>query len=181
MDNLAKGAMLIQLVKIIKANKTGAYDNLLTEETVEVIKQRILPSSWYPYEVYKNCINAVTVVEGKSNMETVHSWGHVEGQRTFTEVYKIFVAKTEPKIALEKFARFRKLMFTVGDIKLENFTETSADIRYMGFDPEFQSYYYMSRGWAEKFLELCIDQKVSSEFIAKSWEGAKNTIIRLLW
>ncbi|MBN1800620.1 MAG: hypothetical protein JW891_03890 [Candidatus Lokiarchaeota archaeon] len=176
-----KGAMILQLVKVIKSNKSGIYEDLLSKQAKVVLNKRILPSVWYPYDAYKSMLIAVFSVEAKDDFKKVISWGHTEGQKTFTELYKTFVGKSEPKTALEKFARFRKLMFNIGDLKVENLTDTTADVRYIGFDSDFKVYYYVSVGWVEKFLELCMDSKVTSEFISKSWEGDKETVVRLSW
>ncbi|MFX1397984.1 MAG: hypothetical protein ACFFAS_13185 [Promethearchaeota archaeon] len=60
--------MIKPLVIGIKADKSGAYDNLLTDEDKEVISERIFDAAWYPFETYKNCFNAVARIfaRGKS-------------------------------------------------------------------------------------------------------------------
>ncbi len=178
--NQVKGAMMLLLVKVIKANK-GVYADLLSDQAKEILNKRVLPSVWYPHEAYKSMLTAVASVEARDDTKTFISWGHDEGHKTFTEIYKTFVGRAEPKNALEKFNRFRKLMFNSGDLKIENLTDTTADVRYIGIDRDFKVYQYILVGWIEKFLELCMGVKVTSEFIEKSWEGDKETMVRLSW
>ncbi|MFX1399584.1 MAG: hypothetical protein ACFFAS_21365 [Promethearchaeota archaeon] len=176
-----KGEIFKRLVIIIRANKTGAYDNLLTDKDKEIISQRILPSIWYPFDTYKNCLNAVAHIEGKDNMELIQMWGKKEGETVFTNVYKAFIVRAEPFVALEKFKNFRRLMYDFGEFLIEGLSDSEANIINRGIDQDFKVYYNILLGWLERFLELCTNKKFVSKFLAKSWEGAPETIVNVSW
>ena len=91
-----KGTILIDFVKTIKADKSGAYDEFLTDQDREIISQRILPSGWYPYQTFRNCFNASVQVLAKNDMEKVEQWGRLYGEAIITSVYKGLIKEGAP-------------------------------------------------------------------------------------
>ncbi len=66
-----KGTLFKPWVVSIRANKSGIYDHYLSEGDKKYLKQKILDSIWYPYEVFKTCFNAVCKIEAKENIEVI--------------------------------------------------------------------------------------------------------------
>ena len=58
-----KGSLLKYVIKIIRANKTGVYDEILTEDEKRFVNQQVLDAVWYPYDFYKKLYNAIRKVE----------------------------------------------------------------------------------------------------------------------
>ena len=177
----AKGSVLIDFVKTIRADKTGAYDSLLTAEDKEIISQRILPSAWYPFETFKRCFNAVFEVLAKKNLEQVRKWGRIYGEAIMGSIYKGLLKQGEPKEYLKKYEVYIKNFFDFGSIEVEEEGENQVLLHIKGFDPEFVPLYYMMYGWLERTLELCGAKNIQGEFVKKSWEGADETAIRFRW
>ncbi len=178
-----KGSLFTLIVKTIKANKSGAYNDLLTDRDREIISQKILPSVWYPFDVYKSCFKALVKVEAKGRMEIIRKASRREGGTIMTSIYKSAIIEGNPKRSLEAFVRFFKLMFDFGRMDVNELSDNHFIVHYLDFDPDFIAFYFAARGWTEKFIELVIgeDKNVDSELLEKSWEGADKTIIKYTW
>ncbi|MFX1390454.1 MAG: hypothetical protein ACFE9Z_10355 [Promethearchaeota archaeon] len=178
-----KGTMVITIIKSIKANKTkkNEYNNILSEEAKEFLNQRILSSSWYPFEVYKECFDALCLVEGKNNPTMLTKWGQDEAEPWLKTIYAATIVKGDPQTAAEKFARFHKIVFNFGKIVPEFISDTEIHFSYKDFIPEWENFYHLAAGWVQKFIELSIDKKVDFHYLTKSWKGEGETKIRISW
>ena len=178
-----KGILFKLIVKAIRANKTGAYDELLAERDWEVISQTILPSVWYPFDVYRNCFEAIAKVEAKDNMEIIKNAGRHESEATMTTIYKSAIIEGNPIRSLEAFIRLFKLLFNFGRMEKEELSDNHFVVSYVDFEPNFKVFYYAASGWTEKLIELIIgeEKKIKSEFIKKSWEEGNKTTIKYTW
>ncbi len=181
MSDKVKGSILLPWVKIIKANKSGIYDKYLTEDDKNVMNKRILPSSWYPFETYKNCTNAVVQVEAKGNMETCHQWGRAYCDGVMTTFYSQSIVKGKPEAAIKKFSFVVSTMFESGKLEVDHVSDGEIVVSCLGIDPHMEAWYYVMRGWIERFLELCMDKDVKSEFVSRSWKGDPNTKVKFTW
>ena len=59
MEQIVKGTMVKLMVNVVRANESGDYEKLFTDDAKELVSQRILDSIWYPYEIYRNIHDAV--------------------------------------------------------------------------------------------------------------------------
>ncbi len=176
-----KGTILVDFVKTIKADKIGAYDKYLTDEDKQILSSRILPSSWYPYETFKNCFGAVVKVLAKDDMETVRQWGRIYGEAIITSVYKGVVKEGQPMESLDKYRTYVRNMFDFGEFEGERISDNETLLRIKGFDPDFKPIYYMMAGWIERSLELCGAKNIECVFQEKAWEGDPETSIKCTW
>lgn len=176
-----KGSMFKMIAKAIRADKSGAYDNILSDKDKEFLSQNILSASWYPFDIYMRCFNALAEVQAKDNMDICIQWGRMEGEATMTTLYKQTIVEGDPQKAMEKFRRFFKLMYDFGELAIEFLSDNEMTLIFKDFEPGFKIYYYVGLGWMERFLELCGCKDLNSKFLAKSWEGAEETIIQVNW
>jgi len=176
-----KGSLFQVVAKWIRSNKSGIYNDLLLDKDWEVINSRILPSVWYPFENYKNCLNALIKVEAKGDLETCIKWGQIDVIDKMEGIYSHTIVKGDIKATLEKFSRIFNLMFNFSNIAVEIIGENEVNIIANDFDPDFEGFFYIARGYFEKFLELCLEKKIQSKFLKKSWEGEETTIFNFSW
>jgi hypothetical protein len=176
-----KGSMFIEIVKGIKSDKSGVFDNLLTEEDKKLLSRTILLGSWYPYDVYKRCFNALAQVYAKGDMEICRQWGHAQGEEMIKSVYKSVLKEKNYKTAMERVKSIYKLMYDFGEIALSFISDNELEISYKGFDTDFEVSYIVGQGWMEKILEICGCKDVKSKFLVKSWEGAGDTTLHFSW
>jgi len=176
-----KGSLFQVVVNWIRSNKSGIYNGLLSDKDWEVINNRILPSIWYPFENYKNCLNALIKIEAKGDMETYIKWGRIDVIDKMEGFYSHIIVKGDIKATLEKFSRIFDLMFNFSKIIIEIIGENEVNVIANDFGLDFKGFFYIARGYFEKFLELCIEKKITSDFIKKSWEGDNETQFKLSW
>ncbi|MFX1376166.1 MAG: hypothetical protein ACFFA0_10160 [Promethearchaeota archaeon] len=178
-----KGTMVAMIAKSIKYNKSKQeeYDRILSDKAKQLINQRILSSAWYPYELYKEAFNALSFVEARNNPRVLIEWGRVESERLMTTIYKLSVFKGNIQIAADKYARFHRMVFNFGEIIPEIVSDTKIIFTYEDFDPNWENVYHVAVGYAQAFIELCIDKKTDFSFLKKSWKGEGWTQIMLTW
>ena len=176
-----KGSIFVPWVKGVRADKSGACDKYLTDEDRKLISGRILTSSWYPYETYRRCVDAVSNEIAKNDMNTIRGWGRAFVDSTYKNIYKNLFTESDPRKAM----RSRQMMFrTLYDFitaDLEEVSESEYTIKFNGVEPDFKSFFAMAIGVMERGLELSGAKGLKAEFIDKSWEGAPATRIRFLW
>ncbi len=176
-----KGSIFIPWAKALKADKTGLYEGHLTQEDKEILSGLILPSSWYSFETYKNCFNAVSKVFAQNNPETIREWGREYSNQIMGSVYKRAIKEGDPKLAMEHFAFVFKSMFNFAKVSTEFVSDNEMIVSIEEYDPDFELCYHLFRGWLEKFIELCLNKTVQTEFLQKTWEGAPLTQIKVTW
>lgn len=178
-----KGTMVVTIVKSIKANhsKKDEYNKILSDKAKEFLDMRILSATWYPFEEYRECFDALCFVEVRNNPIILNQWGHNEAKLWLTTIYQSSVIKGDPILAADKFSRFHRMVFNFGEIKPELISDTELDFTYIDIDPDWENFYHIASGWAQKFIELSIDKKVDYTFHQKSWKKEGWTKIRLSW
>jgi len=176
-----KGTMFKTIVRFIRKNKKGIYDTLLSEKAKEYLKQTILDSTWYPFEIYKECTAAVYKVEAKNDPAILKEWGLAFGKFLFSTIYKYQAHASDIKDAIEKHNQFIKLTFNFFEIVPDYISDTQVKITFKDFDSDWEQFYYLATGFLQEFVELSIHKKVTAEIVAKSWKGDGATQIMLSW
>lgn len=176
-----KGTMLVGFVKAIRADKSGVYHSYLTDQDREIVSQRILASAWYSFETYKKCFQAVVQVAAKGDMAVVREWGRDYAESILKEVYKNIIVENNPQEIFMKMRQIQKLLFDFGDFDGSVVSEKKIRLQIKDFDPKFEAFYQLIRGWFEMSLELGGAKNVQSQFTAKSWEGDPETSIELAY
>lgn len=176
-----KGSILVEFVRTIRADKSGAYDSYLTDADRKILGQRILPSGWYPYETFKNCFNAVFQILAKGDTQTVRKWGHTYGESIMGGIYKGLLKKGEPMEYLKKYPTYLRNFFDFGNIEIKQVSDNVADLSLEGFEIDFEPLYYMMLGWLERTLEVCGAREIEVENLEEAYEGGPATKIRLSW
>lgn len=175
--------MVVTIIKSIKANtnKKDEYDKILSNKAKEFLKQRILSSAWYPFEEYRECFDALCFVEVRNNPANLNQWGQTEAERWLTTIYQATVVRGDPQLAAKKYARFHEMVFNFGKIVPDFISDTEIDFTYIDFIRDWENFYHIAVGWAQKFIELSINKEINYQYLNKSWKGQGWTKIRLSW
>jgi len=176
-----KGSVVIEVVKVIRKDKTGVFDKYLTGQDREIISQKILPSIWYPFETYKHCINAAFEVYAKKNPEILREWGRNAAQAAMTTLYTAYVTGRDPLTFLNKYEMIHKSFLDFSRVEVIKEKENQVLFKLHEMDPECVPFFYIIQGWLERGMELCGAKNIKLEFISKSWEGNPETTLRISW
>ncbi len=180
-ERRVKGSMVKFIVVSARLNKTGIYQETLTEKGLNLMNERIFDSVWYSHEAYKDVFNAVCKIEAKNNPKIIIEWGKKFGEIIMKSIYRGSIVEGSIKFALEKYARFHKLVYSFGVIKYEVITENNVIVSYVDFDPDWELFYYIALGWISKYLELCTGKNINHQIVKKSWEGTNTTSFQFKW
>jgi len=109
-----KGTLLLDYIKMVRANKDGPWDDYLTPEDWEIINGQILSSQWYPYESFRRIAFAAFKIIAKSDLNTSRAFGRFT-LKNLLKVYKTIVQPGDPVGSAKKLAALRRT-FVEGDI-----------------------------------------------------------------
>ncbi|MFX1275842.1 MAG: hypothetical protein ACFFBP_05345 [Promethearchaeota archaeon] len=176
-----KGSIFVSIIRGIRSNKTGLYDDILSKEAKDLVSKRMLNTSWYPFEIYKECLNAVARFGVKGDMDVIKNWGFDYYNELVPTIYKEGIKTKDIKEAMETYKRFFGMIYNFGTILIDFPSENELVVTYKDHDPNFEVVYVIWSGLTENFVESCVDKKCTSSFIEKSWEGAELTKLRITW
>jgi hypothetical protein len=176
-----KGSMLQGFVKAIKADKSGQCRALLSDDASQLIEDRILPAYWYPFDAYKSCFKAVCKVNGQSDPEILRQFGRQSGEETMSAIYRTALDKDDALGVMNSFRVIGQTVYDRISIDSEMIADNRIRITVTDFDPDFEEWYLVGRGWMEKTLELAMKKPIHSEIVEKSWEGAPATVYEMSW
>jgi len=176
-----KGSLFVDFVKTIRANKTGAYDSYLFDEDRKVLEGRILPSSWYPFETYKRCFQAVGKVVAHGSDSVYRGWGRQFCDEIMLSIYKRMLSDTSPMQTMRRYVSMFSMFYDFGTLELEERSENEVVLAFRDFDRDFAELYQLFYGWIERSLELSGAKDVQMNFLTCSWLGAPDTRFQIQW
>ena len=176
-----KGSMLVGFVKAIKADTSGRFDDLLSDEAKSLINERILAAKWYPFAPYKSCFQAVCTANAGSNPEVMRQFGRKAGEETMKSIYRTIFNKDTAEGAMDSFRVIGNTVYDSVTVKSEMVGDSKIRMSFHDFDPDFPEWYMVGLGWMERTMELVLDKDVTSVIVAKSWEGAPATVFEMSW
>jgi len=182
-DRKVKGTMVVDHVRMIRANKGRDWDKYLKPQDWEIVNGRILPSMWYPLETYQRCGWATYQVLAGGNLDLVRLRGRIRGKELFEDIYKNIVIDQNPMKALDRFVIIYGQLFNFSTLEFEKVGEKHARIHhdYDPNDPGSLPYCYQLMGHFDTLIEMTGGKNVKIELIAKQWEGAPETIFNITW
>jgi len=176
-----KGSVFIDLVRMIKKEKSGVYDKYLTSKDREIISPKMWPSGWYPYETYKHCLEAIFGVIAKNDLKVAKEWGRRTFEAVMASTYKDLLKRSDPFSFIKQFETINRSIYDFGSTEIVAEGENRALYKLSSFDAKFVLLYYIIQGWTERGLELSGAKSVKSEFVTESWEGHPFTSMRFTW
>ena len=176
-----KGALLKYFIINIRANKTGIYDEILTEKEKEIVNQQIHDAIWYPFEHYQIAFTAIFKVEAKGDVKEIIKWGHEFGKQIVSHMYGRSIKKRTLRHAITSYQHLLKLWFNFGELNEDIISDNEFNLIFDGDQPDFDLHYYIALGWLKSFFEGYLQTEVTTKFLQKSWEGDEKTIINLSW
>ena len=102
-----KGTIIMDYVRIIRANKDRDWDRYLEAEDWDIINGNVLPSARYPYECGRRIGFAVFKEIANSNLDTVRMFGRFSA-KNLLEVYKNVVVAGDPAASIEKLCQLNR-------------------------------------------------------------------------
>ena len=134
-DRKVKGSMLVEQVRMVRANKHEDWSEYLNEEDWKVINSKILPANWYPLEAFQRSGWAVYKVLAKSNLDVVRASGRIKGEELFDGVYRHIASGDDPENSLDRFCKIYRTLFNFSTLRFEKIADRQAE-RYESIPDE---------------------------------------------
>ena len=183
-DMKVKGNLIIDFVKVIRANKDLGWDQYLTPGDLELVNTMIIPAGWYPIEHYQRMGIALHQLIAKENEEVLRQFARALMQGLFAGAYRPFLDKHDPFAAAQRFLDLRVSLFNFARGKLEKTGEKSLRINFfignlgdVGLDIflRFAGYYF------QLLIELNGGQNVKMDCRREIRENEKVLVYELAW
>ena len=189
-DKKVKGTVLLDYVRLIRVAKDKNWDKHLKKEDWDIVNGRILPSLWYPYEIFFRLGKAVFHEIANSNLDIVKQFGKSNAETLFKGTYKGIMDSTVSSGGgvikfLERYATLTPTLFNFVTNSYEKISENHVIFRVkIDLKPDemiSEPYFAQLSGTIEKVVEMCGGKNPKTKLIAKQWEGAPDTAIDISW
>jgi len=167
-----KGSLLINMVKLIRANKDKDWDKWLGPEDWEIIDAKVLPSAWYPGDTLNNIGLATFKEIAGGDLPTARAFGKFLAKGIGT-LYKNILVDGDPAATIEKFTVIQQMFLKetegVGRVVDSSPGLIITDLvmpeeeRKLLHAETIEAFYYMMAGLAEGLVEATGGKNVSLE------------------
>ena len=89
--------------------------------------------------------------------------------------------KKDLKTAITSYNNLFKLWFDFGKQHGEIISDNEVHIYIEEFDKDFKLFYHIASGWMRGFFESYLGNKVSTDFLEKSWDENERTVVKITW
>jgi len=100
-----KGSLLVDYVRLIRANKDMDWDKWLDADDKEALEEEIVTSKWYPYKLFRQLAWACYNEYAKSDNELAAVFGRFN-MKNLLPVYRNVLVPGDPKESVVNFAKF---------------------------------------------------------------------------
>lgn len=178
-----KGTMLVDYVKIIRSRKDIPWEKYLTREDMDIVRQRIFPMGWYPFDFFRRAGLAILHEVANDDMEVVRQFGKIT-MKNLTE--KTLTMLKDCNNVFDSFKRLNTIgdrFFNFATPRYEKEGEKSLRVTLMNVpDVEgVEAFCYQIIGNYEYMIEFYGGKNVKLDWDKKTWEGDKNTSFILSW
>jgi len=183
MSEQVKGSLFAEYVRMIKKNRHLPWSRYLTSSEMELLDQIVLPSQWYPYEIYQHYGAAIFLEMAGGDPQVACSWGKESMDRLATLYKGNLIEEGDPLKSLRRFKTLSQSFFSFDSFEMIVHDENHVDI---AVDPAFggeaiEGYSWQMLGSFQRLVELSGSDRVKAEISAKAWKGDRKTIIELRW
>ncbi|NOZ85522.1 MAG: hypothetical protein GXP49_04540 [Deltaproteobacteria bacterium] len=191
-DFKVKGITILGLVKLVKKKASSeemasVIDNLDPADR-EVLQDRILVSSWYPYRVFNNLLESIDKVLGNGDGKLAYEIGRMSAERDLTTVYRSILSFLSTGFVTKKAFAAWKNYYSSGELELIQDARDEQDRGRRVMKVRMKEFRTLSTfhcmnivGWCEKFVELLGVSDVSVEETSCIHKGGDHCEFLLSW
>ena len=171
-----KGTVLLDYVRLIRANSDKNWDKYLEKEDWDIINGRILASLWYPYDIYVRCGKAVFYEIAGGNLNIVRQFGRFNADTLFKGTYKgileLVVSRGGGVIRFaEHYAAMAPTLYNFAKVSVDKVSEKKAKLHVkVDLDPThvlIEPFFNQFSGTVERLVELAGGKNVKVSYSTK--------------
>jgi hypothetical protein len=182
-EKKVKGTMLMDYVRLIRANKDKDWNNYIKKEDWDIINSKILMTKWYPLEVYQRCGMAAFKILGRGNLEIARFNGKISGKIMFENIYTMITSDKDTMKGINRFVTIHGSLFNFSTLSFEQVGAKHARIyhNYDPNDPADKPFCHQLMGVFDILIDMTGGRNSRIELNSKQWEGAPATVFDITW
>jgi len=157
----AKGVLVAQHVRIIRKTRDESLLEGLTPAQRDIVASHILPSTWYPYEIYERTLDIIFNKLSGRRPEAARAMGQFMACEMLLGSYSMYLKKGDPVATLARFPLIWKNYFNFARVSFRAPCETEnekpvnvIEVAVDDFSDLPYPLFLIIQGFGEKALEL---------------------------
>jgi hypothetical protein len=177
-----KGSLMLDYVKTIKANPDLPWSDHLLPEDVELIKQYILPASWYPMEQYQRIGLAVFKLLVKENYEFLYAYGRSVADKMNADNPGL-VVEGRARDTLVKYRAIQDRGYSFKAVETDDVGPGHIIVHILSAPEEKAAKLLIEivSGTIGRLIELSGGKNVKIKLTESVWEGADQDSLEITW
>lgn len=182
-DKKVKGSILLDYVRMIRANKDKDWNKYLKPEDWDIINGRILPSMWYPLDTFQRAGLAAFHILGGGKLDLVRAWGRISMEQLVKGIYKSIIMDADPIKAIDKFVLLRKQFYNFSALEMKAIGDKHLNvwIEYGAKEDGAEPYCAQLKGGFERLVELTGGKNPKVSTGIKKHDGRDGIEFDLTW
>lgn len=178
-----RGIFLQDYTKVVRDTPDLSWDRYLTPEDWAIVRTDLIPTQWYPVETMARIGRGLFELRSNKNYALVRMAGRARVDFSFDPATKKFLLKGDPAASLRAYITIADRFVDELEVKLEVFTEESADVSFYPVDgaPAWDLFREIQAGTLEKLVEENGGRDPVASFHPQTRQGREACIIRLAW
>lgn len=180
-----KGTAVLDTLEAIKARAGKAelekIISHLDQETQEIFRRPISPSSWYSCNAFSRFLEADIQETAGGNEQELVKRSEAVIEKQLSGIYKMFVRLGSPEFVIRRIAAVHSTYFDGVQIIPEMKGPNAATIQYVGFSRNHRIIGFVILGFFRKALEISGAKKVDVHFTLPIEAGEKSCELSLTW
>jgi hypothetical protein len=177
-----KGTLFADYVRMIRRRKETDWSQHLQAEDLELLRQRIDPSEWYPMESFERLGLAVLREIAQDRLEVVRSWGRAS-VTDLSVFHQDLIVPQDPRESLMRVQVLRSTFFDFPAVDLEYLSDREARFKIdYGMSPRAEeAACHQVLGFFDELLALAGAKQPKVSLMSRTWEGDPETLVELSW
>lgn len=179
-----KGLDVVQLVRAMrfwrKANPDKAIPNLRPDDLKYLQHERIVPTAWYPLDLWVRYLYAVHHVAMGGTYEGMVEMGRMSGQATFTGPHQAYVKPGNPLETIRTVVRHMGSHHDFGEWAVEG-VPNGAVVHVLGYEDMCELHGTLYIGWFEVLVELSAAKIRDARILRAPWKGDPAYKLEIRW
>jgi len=177
-----KGSLIVDYVKMIRGNPQLPWADHLKPEDLALINQLILPSSWYPMEVFQRIGMATFKLVAQENYTVIRAYGRALADRINQENPGM-VVKGRARNTLRKYREIQNRMYSFKPVETEDLAPQRLLIHIFSAptEPEAKLLMEIISGTLERLIELSGGRDIKIKLLEAVWKGADQNTLEVTW
>jgi hypothetical protein len=181
-ERLVKGHVVHDFVKMIRANPDLPWSEHLLPEDLDLIRQYILPASWYPIGFFNRVGLAVFKLLGKEDHSFIRVYGAAIADQ-LNEKHPSMVVKGDPRQTLERNIRIHRNSYSYDAFEIEDKGPNHIHVHIFTLPDEVGISVYAEQiaGTDIRLIELSGYPGATVEVTSSEEKGVVKTTLDISW